>query len=409
MSDEIRVQYETLKKLATSFEESGNETNDRLSSLLDKLDTLKLAGGWVGPSAEQFYEMMGDDALPGLKRLINALFETRVTFYEIIDVFENAEREAADLFKSFGQRFLGMLGNNSSGAVPGANDPANYLSNSNKNLERIDSGGNIQTYRLNLNNPNGTSVDELLRQIPNANGRPVLFVSHGWHVSDESALNGYKTMDAWYEVNYGNLPENERPLIVAIDWDSTSKDTDKGLSLVSDLRNYEDIQRDAVTTGNVLGEVMAKYQRENPNSQIGAIAHSMGNVVITNAIQDQPNLHVDGYLAIEGVVNSYEMTPAGSLGDNVNPNHVGFIINTRSGTDLAMKFRPDNDASTNMPIGGVGIGQYHSNIQNISLTELSDIDLLNQNVGHYSYNPAEYSEIRDVTKQFWQKMGITGH
>lgn len=380
----VQAQYENLKHAGQDFQHHHERVQCLARDLEAQLETLK-RGAWVGENADRFYAKLEHDLLPGILRLVDALHTAQEVTLQIERILETAEEEAAALFTGDGSL-----------AGAGGGDPATAPSNAGKALERVDSGGNIQTYRLNLNDPNA-SVQDLLKQIPNSGGRPVIFLVHGWNVSDADARGGFSNTDGWYEQQFGNLPPDQRPILVGVDWASTTR-PDSGI--FSNAWNYLDIQQRGVVTGDKLGAVMAAYQRENPTAQIGIVAHSMGNVVATNAIQGS-DVHVDGYLAVQGVANSFDIKPGGALGDVVNPNRVGHVINTYSMTDIAMRVRPDNSMmpwNLNLPIGGIGISapSGQSNIENV------DVSFGGGLLGHHSFDPTQSEDVAKLHSRLFQ-------
>ena len=94
MSDMIQIDYEQMSTLRNVFVSQAERVRDMGQRLQRGVETLR-AGAFVGLGANAFYTEMDNDVLPGLQRLIEALYETSNVLQEICIVFEGAEQEAA--------------------------------------------------------------------------------------------------------------------------------------------------------------------------------------------------------------------------------------------------------------------------------------------------------------------------
>lgn len=94
MSDEIKLDYEVLKSVATRFQEQSNLIHQSNQKLQDALTPLQ-EGGWVGLGADAFYTEMSDGLFPGLQRLSDTLAVAAQDTAQISTHFREAERDGA--------------------------------------------------------------------------------------------------------------------------------------------------------------------------------------------------------------------------------------------------------------------------------------------------------------------------
>lgn len=93
MSDEIQVNYEELKKLATIFSQRSDYIQKLIKTLDGHISNLR-SGGFIGVGANAFYAEMDKDVMPGLVNLYQALAEAKQTLEQLTVDFSNAEEEA---------------------------------------------------------------------------------------------------------------------------------------------------------------------------------------------------------------------------------------------------------------------------------------------------------------------------
>jgi WXG100 family type VII secretion target len=94
MSDEIKLDYEVLKNVATRFQEQSNlinQSNQKLQAALTPLQE----GGWAGLGADAFFEAMSDGLCPGLQRLSDTLAVAGQDTAQISSHFREAEQAGA--------------------------------------------------------------------------------------------------------------------------------------------------------------------------------------------------------------------------------------------------------------------------------------------------------------------------
>lgn len=97
MTYDLQVNYNTLEIVATKFTEQADAVDYIRRKIQNQLDLL-IPDGWEGDLARKFEEEMFDRVLPTLRRMVSALEEASYTTRRIIDVMDEAEDEAADLF-----------------------------------------------------------------------------------------------------------------------------------------------------------------------------------------------------------------------------------------------------------------------------------------------------------------------
>jgi WXG100 family type VII secretion target len=252
----------------------------------------------------------------------------------ILDRFANDLDAAANEFSEVDKRLTRGGGRGGNQTVNrGAIDPA---LNRDKQLDQITpDGALVPAYRLDLNNPLA-DPQELVKQIPNAGGRPVIFVIHGYTGSDENFRTDIGNMAQWYGEKYKGLPADQLPIIVAVDWRAELVPHEGVVQQGVNYAGFAGVEAMSKASGMKLGQVMELYQKDNPNSNLGITAHSMGTVVGAYAVQTS-DVHLRGFLAIQGAADADEIRPGGSLSALVDPSRVEVFYNTWSGRDLVIR------------------------------------------------------------------------
>jgi uncharacterized protein YukE len=101
----IRVNYPMLNEISLDFVDVAENVKKSLAKLTKLLDDLK-HGGWEGPSADLFYQLMEDDAMPGVSRLAHSLYITTDVIADVLDIFANSEEAAAALLQGMARHSL---------------------------------------------------------------------------------------------------------------------------------------------------------------------------------------------------------------------------------------------------------------------------------------------------------------
>lgn len=94
----VRADYDELARIATLFRRQAGQSQRLLSNLTRNLQSLE-GGDWVGRGADAFYREMDLEVLPALKRLAAALEQAQHTTAQINAIMQQAEDDAAQLFR----------------------------------------------------------------------------------------------------------------------------------------------------------------------------------------------------------------------------------------------------------------------------------------------------------------------
>ena len=98
-SPKVRVDHESLRRIAGSFNRHADATQRLVDSLRSQLEVLK-NGDWVGKGATQFYGEMDAHVMPAVQRLASALERSAAVTSQISGVMQQAEDDTARLFTS---------------------------------------------------------------------------------------------------------------------------------------------------------------------------------------------------------------------------------------------------------------------------------------------------------------------
>jgi WXG100 family type VII secretion target len=90
----VRSDYDQLNSVAQSFSAQADAINNMNSNLQSCVDTLN-QGDWIGQGAQAFYREMGDQIMPTLKRLKNAMDESARITKQISQAMQEAEQGAS--------------------------------------------------------------------------------------------------------------------------------------------------------------------------------------------------------------------------------------------------------------------------------------------------------------------------
>jgi WXG100 family type VII secretion target len=100
----IRADYEQLKAVAGRFGSQAQAARQTLQALQRQMEVLH-AGDWIGQGATAFYQEMGDQVLPTLKRVAAALDSAQQTTLQISQIMAQAEADAAHVLRGDGARW----------------------------------------------------------------------------------------------------------------------------------------------------------------------------------------------------------------------------------------------------------------------------------------------------------------
>ena len=116
----IRADFDSLAKISQIFGRHAAEIQQSNQRIQRQVDTLE-GGDWIGKGANAFYREMGTEILPSLKRLSAALQVADRLTRQISKIMQDADPEAAALFRLGLAPGLG-LGAPGAGLAAGATD-----------------------------------------------------------------------------------------------------------------------------------------------------------------------------------------------------------------------------------------------------------------------------------------------
>ena len=94
----VRADYEQLKNAASQFGGQAQAARQTLQALQRQLEVLQ-GGDWVGQGATAFYQEMGGQVMPTMKRLAGALESAQQSTLQISQIMAQAEAEAARVLR----------------------------------------------------------------------------------------------------------------------------------------------------------------------------------------------------------------------------------------------------------------------------------------------------------------------
>jgi WXG100 family type VII secretion target len=94
---EIRIEYDEIQAIISLLAEQQEHAQRINRSLIDRVDQLR-GIGWEGENADLFFAQADDEFLPALARLDRAFDQLAMTFQQSIQIFQEAEGDAAGLF-----------------------------------------------------------------------------------------------------------------------------------------------------------------------------------------------------------------------------------------------------------------------------------------------------------------------
>lgn len=97
----IRVDHEALEKVAGTFNNQAQATNQMLQEVRRAYQPLK-NGGWIGRGAAAFFAEMDNKIFPAVRRLAEALAQADRTTSEIRQLMHSADEDASANFKTNG-------------------------------------------------------------------------------------------------------------------------------------------------------------------------------------------------------------------------------------------------------------------------------------------------------------------
>jgi WXG100 family type VII secretion target len=99
MADTVSIDYASMQKVSQGFSHEAAAVKKIIGDLENHLQQLNQGQGWKADGATKFYNVMGHDVMPRLKRLEHALEHTASRCAnEIPKTFKNATDEACQAF-----------------------------------------------------------------------------------------------------------------------------------------------------------------------------------------------------------------------------------------------------------------------------------------------------------------------
>jgi len=114
----IRADYDSLAKISQIFARHGASSHQLHQRIQRQVDTLE-GGDWIGKGAKAFYREMGAEVLPSLERLSVALQAADRVTRQISQIMQDADPEAAALFRLGLAPGLGLGTSLAAGATDG--------------------------------------------------------------------------------------------------------------------------------------------------------------------------------------------------------------------------------------------------------------------------------------------------
>ena len=400
----IQVDYESLQKIGGHFSDSANLVLQYSSRLDDQVNILQ-GGEWISDAANIFYGDMHNDVMPGIDRLHKALHDAETVMQELVRLFSQADEEACECVN------ISDNGGAGTGAGGGFNRinpnpmPADTAPNANYTQPTI--AGDVPLYQIDLMDPN-FDYQEYIMNI-DTDGRPVVFLLHGWSAHDEAINGGFASAQEWYAATYGDLPESDRPIIIGVAWDAeegmggswSDKLAGAGLGGAATGGNplgtlggafaggtaidYLDANENSIPAGQQFSQIVETMNYFHPDSSVNVVAHSLGNRVVMEGVINDNNIRIDNYVAVQPAVTRDWLTESGGRFNSVlTGGEVGNMSSTYTSHDVAV-------FSHRFVMGGMGLGNDATGIDGVQSYNMAPYDSVGwfgipTGTNHYSYN-----------------------
>ncbi|MFQ3535083.1 MAG: WXG100 family type VII secretion target [Aggregatilineales bacterium] len=318
----IQCNYDDMREVSNNFARQSDAARQLLQTVQNCVSALQ-GGGWLGKGAESFYREMSDLVQPAMQRLGAALADASSATQRIATALEQAEREAGSLFTGADGGDSGAGGNSGTtgGDAGGGNPDPRYQPIGNT------ANNTVPAYMINFRDPN-FNVGEFMQNLQ-TDGRPVLFMVHGFTEQNEAIVNRLQQASQDYSqmYNQGN-GSGKPPIIIGIQWDAGIDSTTPS--------NYWQANANAVEYAPRFADALVQFRQFHPESQVMVNAHSLGNRLTMEALASNPNARIDRYLAVQPAVNASEFRPGGRFHDIVNSPQVGNMAATFNTQDKAL-------------------------------------------------------------------------
>lgn len=387
----IQANYDALLLMADRFDQMARSVEESLLKLYQVLDDVR-SGGWTGDSANAYLNHTEQVLIPSIHTLLQRLGETGQLLRRIVNILQDAEETAAAQL------------------WPAANGMPAWRDMSLAPYQ----DGPVPLYMLDLDNPNFDAT-QFVRNL-DTQGRPVLFLTHGYTVQDDKAHQGYAHAARWYSEAYGSLEEAKRPVIVGVDWDAANPKWGEAAAYGAALNapegpvgmvlgatagtvgegihSYTEANINAISTGQRFGKLVEEYNRRYPQSPVNVVAHSLGNRLVMEGIASS-DAYINNYLAVQPAVDRDSVLLDGSYAAVLNPERVSRIGITHTPNDIALWMH------LMTPGQGIALGNDPFTLSyqkaGSQLYPMEQFDSFLE-LNHYNYDA---SEVREIVKDFF--------
>ena len=317
--DIIQCNYDDMREVSNNFARHSDATRQLLQTVENCVSALQ-GGGWLGKGAESFYREMSDLVRPAMQRLSAALADASSATQRIAAALERAEREAGALFAGGDDGGAGGNSNMTGGEAGGNPDPRYQpLPNTANNT--------VPAYMINFRDPN-FNVSEFVQNLQ-TDGRPVLFMVHGFTEQNAAIVNRLQEASRDYSAMYDSGRGNGKPpIIIGIQWDAGTESTSS--------TNYWQANANTREYGVRFANALEQFRQFHPESQVNLIAHSLGNRMVMEGLASNPNARIDMYLGVQPAVNASEFNAGGRFHSIVNSPQIGNMAATFNTQDKAL-------------------------------------------------------------------------
>jgi len=385
----IQCNYDDMIRAGQVFAQQSDHTQQLFQAVRNCVGQLQ-SGDWIGQGAQNFFQEMHELVFPGVTRLSQTLHQASDATKRIVEALRQAEEEAGALFRggSGGGMAGPKSGSEGTGGTTGPVDPRYQPIAGTE-------GNTVPAYLLNFRDPS-FNMNAFIQNL-NPEGRPVIFMVHGFREQQDGATDAFAQASRDYSAMYnsGELG-GKAPIIIGVTWDS-------GTTSVSP-DNYHQANTNAANVGPRFGDFLADFRTFHPDSKVDVIAHSLGNRFVLEGLASNPNARVDNYVAVEPAVNqgdfkraesgwfgtSFGATPEGRFYSVVNGPQVGNMAATYNTQDRALwahYVTGPGDYGRDTALGGTsdsfdGMTRINFN------TGWANFDM-----NHYSYNTPEVRQV----------------
>jgi WXG100 family type VII secretion target len=108
MGDRLRLEYDSLTKIAGSFAQEANDLEQMVRRIANMADNVQRAG-WMGIAAAQFFGAHAELLDPATWKMIALLYDTSNLINQLVQNFRSVEEQVAELFRRPPDPAIGLL------------------------------------------------------------------------------------------------------------------------------------------------------------------------------------------------------------------------------------------------------------------------------------------------------------